>query len=243
MRSHEEPGEARQELELFSNPMMTRSREHMAGDTIASGVGGSELQPVSISEQSAPGQVPLSQGLVANRESINITPPSSYSADEMAHSMLVDADSGIFNHQQPLHTGLHTVHVDEYDGAQEGIGTDLWNTQLDIGSSPFFAGEDFDLDAMNLSILQATSQSSYAMENTSRQGKMDQLDPLNLLPEAQYTGKPSNHVQRRWHTFSEYTPSGRGPPTDTQERLGLNDDHRQRLVESLGQRVQHGILP
>lgn len=67
--------------------------------------------------------------------------------------MLVDADSGIFSHQQPLETGLHTMHADEYDGAQENIGTDLWNTQLDIGSSPLSAGEDFDLDAMNLTIL------------------------------------------------------------------------------------------
>lgn len=243
MRSHERSGEARQELESFSNPMMTRSQEHMAGGTIANGIGGLGLRPVSISEQSAPGQVFLGQGLVANRESINITPPNICSADERTHSMLADADSGIFNHQQPLETDLHTVHVDECDGVQESIGTDLWNTQLDIGSSPFFAGEDFDLDAMNLSILQATSQSLHAMENTSRQGTMDQLEPLNRLPEAQYTGKPSSHVQRRWHIFSEHMPSGHATPTDTQERLDLNDDHRQRLVESLGQRIQHGILP
>lgn len=243
MRSHEESGEARQELESLSNPTMTRSLEHMDGDTITNGIGDLGLRPVSISEQSALCQAPLDQGLMANRKSINITPPNSCPADERTHSMLVDAVSGIFSHQQPLETGLHTMHAGEYDGAQENIGTDLWNTQLDIGSSPFFAGEDFDLDAMNLSILQATSQSFHAMESTSRQGTTDQLEPLNFLPEGQYRGKPSSHVQRRWHTFSEHTPSGDATPTDTQERLGLNDDHRQRLVESLGQRVQHGILP
>lgn len=223
--------------------MMTRSREHVAGDTVANEIGDLGLRPVSISEQSAPGQVRLGPGLLANREPINITLPTSYSADARTPNMLVDAESGILDSQQPQEAGLHTVHVDEPDGAQESIGTDLWNTQMDIGSSPFFAGEDFDLDDMNLSILQATSQSLNGMENTPRQSTMNQLEPLNPLPGAQYTENPRSHIQRKWHTFSDHTPSGHATPTDTQERLGLNDDHRQRLVESLGQRAQQGILP
>lgn len=222
---------------------MTRSREHTASDTISNGMGDLGLRPVAAAHQFAPGQVPLSSGLSANRDSLNITPPTSYSADEGTPSLLVGAENGIFNSQQPLEIGLHPAHMDEDDPTQASIGTDLWNTQLDIGGSPFFAGDDFDLDAMNLSILQATSQSVHAMGNTPGPSTMDQLGPLNPLSDLQYTEKPTSHVQRRWHTFSEKTPSGHATPTDTQERAGLNEEHRQRLAESLGQQVQHGILP
>lgn len=218
---------------------MARSREHTTSDTIPNGIGDLGLQPIAAAEQFVPGQVPLGSELLANPESINMTPPNSYSTDGRTPSILVNAERGIFNSEQPLETTLHPTHLDENNTTQASIGTALWSTQLDIDCSPLFAGDDFDLDAMNLSILQATSQSIPAMENAPRQNTTDLLGPLKSPPDR----RPASLVQRKWHTFSEKTPSGHTTPTDTQERVSLDEDYRQRLAESLGQRVQNGILP
>jgi hypothetical protein len=120
----------------------------------------------------------------------------------------------------------------------------LWNCQWDEDWSLLLAGGDFDLDAVNQTLLESTDCWPH---NTSADRIDSAIDPD---PPADSTRGPSL-VQRKWHTFSETTNiSGNCTPelprsTDTSSQLRVHGDvgYREKLVDSLRQRVQPGILP
>ncbi|KAJ5148299.1 hypothetical protein N7526_001651 [Penicillium atrosanguineum] len=104
----------------------------------------------------------------------------------------------------------------------------------DLDWISLLTGSDFDLDALNRSLIETT-------ENQT-------TDPIRNPNEAQ------GPVQRRWHTFSEsIVSSGQATPnlrcSSSSDRdhgyihMIADESYRQKLAEGLQQRVQSGILP
>ncbi|GKZ25808.1 hypothetical protein AbraIFM66951_000791 [Aspergillus brasiliensis] len=131
--------------------------------------------------------------------------------------------------------------------ATEMTGTRAWPTfwsgQWDEGWTSLLTAADFDLDAINQTLLESTDQRP---QNLTPQPASISPAPESL-PDAT-TGLTA--VQRRWHTFSETKlPSQRASPeplsggTTGPLRTHADDRYRQKLVESLRPPVQVGILP
>ncbi|KAL3483023.1 fungal-specific transcription factor domain-containing protein [Aspergillus germanicus] len=120
----------------------------------------------------------------------------------------------------------------------------LWNCQWDEDWSLLLAGGEFDLDAVNQTLLESTDGWPH---NISADRIDSSIDPD---PPADSRTGPSV-LQRKWHTFSETTNlSGNCTPelprsTDASSQLRVHGDvgYREKLVDSLRQRVQPGILP
>ncbi|BCS22038.1 uncharacterized protein APUU_30263A [Aspergillus puulaauensis] len=117
----------------------------------------------------------------------------------------------------------------------------LWNSQWDEDWTSLLASNDFDLDAVNQSLLECTG----APQDTA----VDHTD--SSMPIDPDINHGSTVIQRKWHTFSA-TPieSGYSTPdrprsngTGSQMRTRADDRYRQKLAESLRQRVQPGTLP
>ncbi|OJJ66032.1 hypothetical protein ASPBRDRAFT_138833 [Aspergillus brasiliensis CBS 101740] len=120
----------------------------------------------------------------------------------------------------------------------------FWSGQWDEGWTSLLTADDFDLDAINQTLLESTDQRP---QNLTPQPASISPAPESL-PDAT-TGLTA--VQRRWHTFSETKaiPSQRASPeplsggTTGPLRTHADDRYRQKLVESLRPPVQVGILP
>ncbi|KAB8225830.1 hypothetical protein BDV33DRAFT_78344 [Aspergillus novoparasiticus] len=117
----------------------------------------------------------------------------------------------------------------------------IWNGQWDEDFPSLLAWENFDLDAVNQTLLESMD---YGLHNTAP----DPIDnSLPLDPNLNLTNGLTL-VQRKWHTFSEPTISS-GDTTPTHSRTNNtvsthgDDRYRQKLDESLRQKVQPGILP
>ncbi|KAE8341953.1 hypothetical protein BDV24DRAFT_45916 [Aspergillus arachidicola] len=116
-----------------------------------------------------------------------------------------------------------------------------WNGQWEEDFPSLLAWDNFDLDAVNQTLLESMD---YGMHNTAP-------DPIdNSLPLEPNFNLPHGLtlVQRKWHTFSEPTiPSGDTTPahlrTNNTVSTHGDDRYRQKLDESLRQKVQPGILP
>ncbi|KAE8143801.1 fungal-specific transcription factor domain-containing protein [Aspergillus pseudotamarii] len=117
----------------------------------------------------------------------------------------------------------------------------IWNSQWDEDCTSVFAWDNFDLDAVNQTLLESMD---YGLQNTLP-GPADGSVPSD--PNLNFPHGPTL-VQKKWHTFSEATiPSGDTTPECPRINNTINtradDRYRQKLVESLQQRVQPGILP
>ncbi|OGM45332.1 hypothetical protein ABOM_005614 [Aspergillus bombycis] len=108
----------------------------------------------------------------------------------------------------------------------------IWDGPGDLDWTSWLTGADFDLDALNQSLLESTELRAHDAARTG--------------------GGAPGPVQRRWHTFSEtaissgQTTPDRGDPSTNdpgQIRIFADESYRQRLAESLRQRIQPGILP
>ncbi|KAK6837339.1 hypothetical protein RU639_001134 [Aspergillus parasiticus] len=121
----------------------------------------------------------------------------------------------------------------------------LWNNQWDTDWTSWLEGADFDPGDVNQTLLAIT-------EALPKDGAEEIGGPPNT--HVAVDGSPgSDSIQRRWHTFSEaITPSRETTPEDTTSTTGAvdqihthaDDAYRQKLAESLRQRVQQpGILP
>jgi hypothetical protein len=149
-----------------------------------------------------------------------------------------------------LGVGAHVPNVQVDDSFPSGdiLGSrswpTLWNCQWDEDWSLLLAGGDFDLDAVNQTLLESTDGWPHNIS-------ADRIDSsIDLDPPADSRTGPSL-VQRKWHTFSETTNlSGNCTPelprsTEASSQLQVHGDvgYREKLVDSLRQRVQPGILP
>jgi len=104
----------------------------------------------------------------------------------------------------------------------------------DLDWMSWLTGPDFDLDALNQSLIETT-------ENQT-------TNPIQNSKEVQ------GPIQRRWHTFSESivssgqtTPDLRCPNSSDRDHghihMIADESYRQKLAEGLQQRIQTGILP
>ncbi|CAG7916347.1 unnamed protein product [Penicillium olsonii] len=114
-----------------------------------------------------------------------------------------------------------------------------WDYRLDGDWETILTGDNFDLDAVNTSLLHATSEALSALD----------------IPDIPELGNPDSSVdehakeqasllQRKWHTFFEVAAiSGHTTPEISQSGGHIDDSYRHSLHERLQPRVQHGILP
>ena len=118
----------------------------------------------------------------------------------------------------------------------------LWDYRLDEDWHLFLAGENFESEAVSMSLLNATSGFLPAVETP--------LDVLSTRPRDSnlIVDRPVkqsvNSLQCKWHTFIEAASNpSQVAPDHPQECSRMDESHRMRLAERLQQRVQHGILP
>lgn len=126
---------------------------------------------------------------------------------------------------------LPSTEMDLDPGNQPCPGPALWGGDFDTEWSSWLPGSDFDLDAINVSLLNVADVA---------------FDPFPPdIPDIHQEGPVTtpSHVRRRWHTFSGMTPSGQTTPNVVQEQNPADENFRQKLAENLRQRVQTGILP
>ena len=117
--------------------------------------------------------------------------------------MSEDTDSAI--HNTPP-TTLFSTDCGEDPGNQPG----LWDARLDTGWSSWLTGVDFDLEAVNLSLLHATADLAPTTDRVVDQGMIGFSEDLDLAPERESAKRQEAHIQRKWHTYSEQTSSN--PP-------------------------------
>lgn len=119
----------------------------------------------------------------------------------------------------------------------------MWDVPPDRAWESWLTGVDFDLEAVNLSLLHATSDFVPTMESVPEQSMMGFSEGLNSAIECDPGVRQESLIQRKWHTYSEQTPSGCMTPNASQEYRHIDETYRKRLTDSLRQRVQNGILP
>ncbi|KAL3460090.1 hypothetical protein BJX64DRAFT_263687 [Aspergillus heterothallicus] len=119
----------------------------------------------------------------------------------------------------------------------------FWSGQWEEDWTSLLTGDDFDLDAVNQTLMASTH---HRPQDVTPQ-------PASICPADESPPDSTTRlsaVQRRWHTFSETKVlSQRASPEPSRGGVGgqlrthADDRYRQKLVESLRPRVQPGILP
>lgn len=171
-----------------------------------------------------------------------VSPPNSSSIDKHTPNMSFSETASYPTQVTPL-TSLFSLETGDAWRNQASPQHPIWDYPLDREWEALLTGEDFDLDAVNLSLLYATSD----------------YVPMDAIPGMDITRPPppvqpasidsdgakrhSNTVQKKWHTFSELASSGQMTPDVPQEASLIDESYRKRLAERLQQRVQNGILP
>lgn len=122
--------------------------------------------------------------------------------------------------------------------------SDIPNVELESGWISWLMGDKFDLDAVNSSLLQATTGDFLAVD------RMPDENPLathsfSIGPQATDVGlAPSGDaVREKWHTHCGQSTSGAISPNPANDRNQIDENYRHELAMRLEQRVQTGILP
>ena len=102
--------------------------------------------------------------------------------------------------------------------------------------STWFAGDDFDLDALNDSIITSTASFGYTTEQSPGENAARNFELSSI-------SKPEDLIRRKWFTFSDETPSGYMTPEPIQERTQVDETYRRGLAARLQPQVQSGPLP
>lgn len=166
-----------------------------------------------------------------------MSPPNSAPVDKQTPNLSVGNNTTYPNHVSPL-TSLF-LDGDVWKDQTSPLPPPVWDYLRDNREwDTLLTGENFDLDAVNLSLLCATSD--YPLPDT-----MPDLDTSRLQPPpnlvADSTKRHTNLIQEKWHTFSELC-SGQMTPRQSENNI-IDESYRKRLAERLQPRVQHGILP
>lgn len=192
----------------------------MGSDTVSSGEHHSAIRPIPDEAQPEP------QSEVANERPTVATP-----AFEGTPNVPVNTGGAIYNNDDAFAVPQpHTI------GEPARADFDGWPTLgdglLDTEWASWLPITDFDLDAVNQSLLQTVD--IVPMH--------DVAEPSSNSANAARYPRPSG-IQRKWHTFAENSSSGQATPSGFQMRTQEDEAYRQKLAESLNQRVQSGILP
>ncbi|GAB1192603.1 hypothetical protein APSETT444_001796 [Aspergillus pseudonomiae] len=180
-------------------------------------------QTVPIPEQLALGQ----QVRPEDNTGSGLTPPfGAYTVD-----LATEEDPTTHEPDVPM-AQFASTEVDGSVSACNGPWPVVWDGPGDLDWTSWLTGTDFDLDALNQSLLESTE--------------------LRAKDAARSLGGAAGPIQRRWHTFSETAiSSGQTTPDQSdpgnnhpgQIRICADESYRQRLAESLRQQIQPGILP
>lgn len=204
-------------------------------DTVSNGSDDPALRQTFAAEHPMALQSPSGADLL-NQLAVSTLPPSnSYSISGTTPDTSLETDSGIYNGGETTATTIPSTAAAEDARSQ--------TSQSDTDWTSWFAGNDFDLDAVNLSLLHATFDHFPAVEGIPERNTMNIPELPDLVPYSDSAGQQENLVQRKWHTFSEQTPLGQMTPMVHQEHGHIDEAQRKKLTESLQQRIQYGILP
>ena len=119
-----------------------------------------------------------------------------------------------------------------------------WESLVDPGWESWLTGVDFDLDAVNMSLYQATFDPGPLMPNGSYESNIMGAGHPETSQDDDRRQNGVSIIQRRWHTYFEQLPSsGTMTPNMLQGRSHIDETYRGRLTDSLRQSVQSGILP
>lgn len=121
--------------------------------------------------------------------------------------------------------------------------TDISSFELESGWISWLTGDDFDLDAVNTSLLQATTGDLLPVV------QMPDDDPLttgaSFGPQAADVGSTpcGDAISDKWHTHCGQTSSVNITPDPAIDPNQIDESYRNELADRLQQRVQTGILP
>ncbi|CEO59752.1 hypothetical protein PMG11_04416 [Penicillium brasilianum] len=170
-----------------------------------------------------------------------VSPPNSSSIDKHTPNMSIGETSSYPTQITPLNS-LFSLETGDAWRNQASPQPPIWNFQFDRELETLLTGEDFDLDAVNMSLLYATSD--YVPVDAIPGMNVTRLPPpVDIVSSSDNIQRHVEAVQRKWHTFSELLPSGQMTPDVPREASLIDESYRKRLAERLQQRVQHGILP
>lgn len=241
---------------FYRDTLLRHSRSHPANDhceaaqrhndTSIDSIHEGALDPELISQAQISSRLPdIPLGLGAGSITANmiapVSPPNSTSIDTHTPGLSIGG-SGTYHTQVTSLTSRFPLESSDAWRNQPNPPPALGDYPPDREWETLLTGDDFDLDAVNLSLLYATADFVPAAYTTPG------LDAtrLNSLPapsiEHDHVKDRAMTVQRKWHTFSERTSSGQMTPDLPREDF-IDGPYRKRLAERLQQRVQHGILP
>lgn len=170
-----------------------------------------------------------------------LSPPNSSSIDKHTPNMSIGETSSYPTQVTPL-TSLFSLEIGDGWKNQASSQPPMWDYPLDREWETLLTGDDFDLEAVNLSLLYATSD-YVPVEAISG---MNMTLPPPVQPASMNSDgakQLASTVQKKWHTFSELASLGEMTPDVPREASLIDESYRKRLAERLQQRVQHGILP
>ncbi|KAJ5083006.1 hypothetical protein N7532_012049 [Penicillium argentinense] len=168
------------------------------------------------------------------------SPPNSTSIDKQTPNLSIGDPNTYPSQVTPL-TSFFSVEAGDIWRSQVSPPPPLWDSRLEREWETLLAGDDFDLDAVNMSLLCATSDYVPTAENLSGLGTMEPTS--QPLPIDEQTKRHANTVQKKWHTFSAISLSSQMTPDIPHESNFIDESYRKRLAEGLQARQQHGILP
>lgn len=122
--------------------------------------------------------------------------------------------------------------------------SDTPSVELESGWISWLTGDGFDLDAVNSSLLQATTGDLLAVDRMPDENPLA-TDSLNAGTQAPDAGlAPSvDAIREKWHTHCGQAISGAISPRPANDRNQIDESYRYELAMRLEQRVQTGILP
>ena len=179
-----------------------------------------------------------------------MSPPNSAAIDQQTPNLSIGENSTYPTQMSPLASFLPLEAEDTWRYDQSSSPSALWEYHLDNREwETLLTGADFDLDAVNFSLMCATSDHVPPPAADTMPDSTTIRPPSVSVPSID-TDSAKNHaamVQKKWHTFPgnvESSLSGQMTPlVQPPGNSFIDENYRTRLAERLQQRVQHGILP
>ncbi|KAJ5779826.1 hypothetical protein N7457_007546 [Penicillium paradoxum] len=167
------------------------------------------------------------------------TPPNSLSIDGQTPAFAAPDSSIHFADITPL-TSLSSLEAEDawYERPQPVLQYD----RLDQQWEAILTGDDFDLDAVNMSLLHTTSDFLSTMQTPP---VMPAIRTQHSIPNVdENLSQPLSLVHTEGPKFPEtVTYSNQVTPNPSQEGNNIDESYRKRLAEHLQQPAQYGILP
>lgn len=163
-----------------------------------------------------------------------VSPPGSFSIGEGTPTLAIPDDGMSHDQITPL-TSLPSLEAEDF--WHKTLQPTMWDDRFDQEWGSILTGDDFDLDAVNMSLL-----------HTSDSVPVPEMPVETNIPQTQPSSNggllhPSS-LQQQWHTFFKPIPLSRQMNSDpSQDSNKIDESYRKRLAEHLQQPVQHGILP